>query len=153
MQIIEVDIAEFFADAQHLAALGRLAEENRAEVESALSERVALDIEMYAHLQAQGLLLAMAALDDEGALVGYACALIAPNLHYGFLMAVNDAVFVSRSCRSRGYGLRLMREVQRVAKERGARLMVWQAKMDSSLNKVLQRLGYRAEEINYVKEL
>lgn len=153
MQIIEVDIAEFFSDAQHLAALVRLAEENRAEVENHVAKVMSLNLAGYAQLQAQGMLIALVALDDDLHMVGYACALIAPNLHYGYLMAVNDAVFVSKLCRSKGYGLRLIREVQRIAKERGAQMMVWQAKMGSSLNKVLKHLGYKMEEVVYLKEI
>ncbi|MGL4666327.1 MAG: GNAT family N-acetyltransferase, partial [Saezia sp.] len=106
----------------------------------------------YAHLQEKGLLIALVAL-DEGKMVGYACALLAPNLHYGYLMGVNDVVFVRESYRYKGYGLRLMREMEKKVGERGARFMVWQAKLGSSLNKILPRLGYRAEEVNYIKEL
>lgn len=152
MPIVEVNIAAFFEDEANLVAFEKLAEENRAEVEGALAEQVVANLSVYAQLQEKGLLIALGAF-DEGKMVGYACALIAPNLHYGYLMAVNDTVFVSECYRGKGYGLRLMREMERRVKAQGARFMVWQAKIDSSLNKVLPRLGYRAEEVNYIKEL
>jgi len=152
MPIVEIDIAEYFADEAKREAFLRLTEENREEVEGRLAEKVGANLDVYAQLQEKGLLIFLGVF-DEGEMVGYGCALLSPNLHYGYLMAVNDVVFVSAGYRKKGYGLQLMREMEKKVKEQGARFMIWQAKMGSSLNKVLPRLGYRAEEINYIKEL
>lgn len=152
MAIREIEIRSYFSNEENLAAFDVLVEVNRAEVEGHFASKVDANLAVYADLQDSGVMVFLGAFDGD-ALVGYAGAFFAPNLHYGYLMAVNDAIFVLPEYRKKGYGIRLIREMERVAKDRGAKFMVWQAKMDSPLNKVLPRLGCRAEEINYVKEL
>lgn len=153
MAVREVNIGLLLKCPDRLAELEALMEANRVEVEGHLAQEVRPDWGAYVALQEQGALIALGAFDAEDALVGYACALLAPSLHYGYVMAMNDVIFVLPECRKQGYGVRLMRAVEREAKARGARVMAWQAKLGSGLGDVLLRRGFRAEEVTYTKGL
>ena len=92
---------------------------------------------------------------DGDEVVGYAVSIIAPShLHYADLCYVsNDALFVKKSHRGGSTGLRLMRETERIAKERGAKLVLWHAKEGTRLDALLTRLGYGVQDIIFSKEL
>lgn len=108
---------------------------------------------VYEALEASGKLLSLGAfVGDE--LVGYSATLVVPHLHYGDLIyANNDVLFLAARHRHSSLGLRLIRETERQAKLRGARLMCWHAKPGSALDALLARKGYAVQDIIYSKEL
>lgn len=110
-------------------------------------------LERYRSLENAGAVLGLVAYVDDQ-VVGYSVSLILPHLHYADLLcAHNDALFVAKEYRATPLGLKLIRETERAAKERGAHMIMWHAKEDTALSKILPRLGCRVQEINYTKEL
>lgn len=111
--------------------------------------------ERYAMLDDCGALLTVGAfLDDE--IVGYSVNIIDRNLHYqGLLVSQNDILFVRRDLRGR-LGLQLMRETERLAKERAGDtpiMAIWHAKPSTELDAILPRLAYKVQDIAYSKVL
>lgn len=90
----------------------------------------------------------------EDRFVGGLGAVICPDLNNGQLMAVETFWYVQPQ--HRGRGLRLLREFEKWAKERGARrvAMLHLLKLHpAEMNTLYKRLGYRPVEVNYIKEL
>lgn len=111
------------------------------------------DIERYRQLEEAGMLIALFAYDGD-AIVGYAATFVLTHMHYSDLtLAMNDVLFVGKAHRAGRTGLQLIRETERIAKERGAQLMVWHAKANTQLEQILPRIGYGVQEIMLSKEL
>jgi len=111
------------------------------------------DIETYLKLQANGSLLALGAFNDDE-LVGYSINIIVRNLHYAdVMMCQSDVIFVRDDKRQGSTGLRLIRETERLARARGADVMLWHAKPKTNLADVLQRLEYGIQDIVYMRAL
>ncbi|HCE08099.1 MAG TPA: hypothetical protein DEQ40_05770 [Oxalobacteraceae bacterium] len=109
--------------------------------------------ERYAQLEAAGILFALVAYDEDR-IIGYSVNFLHHNLHYSaLLMAQNDLLFVAKAHRTGRTGLRLMQETERVAAEHGAKMMLWHAKPDTPLHKILPRLSYGVQDIIFSKEL
>ena len=101
--------------------------------------------------QMDGLLL-LAAFQD-GALVGYAVTFLVTHMHAcESLYGQNDVLFVDKGHRGKGVGLRLVRETERLAVSRGARMVTWGARKGSELAGLLPKVGYRATELLFTKE-
>jgi GNAT superfamily N-acetyltransferase len=112
------------------------------------------DRERYAWLDANDGLLCLWALDPDGEIVGYSVNFLGPHIHYADLRVCNnDVLFLREDLRPSSLGLRLIRETERAAKARGARLMLWHAKQGTSLDKIMQRLRYGVQDIIYSKEI
>jgi predicted GNAT superfamily acetyltransferase len=114
---------------------------------------VAPNWDAYHALEQCGALLALVAyLGDE--IVGYSVNFIGPHMHDAALRyAHNDALYVKPEHRGGRMGLKLMRETELFVRERGARMMMWHAKPDTALEKILPRMGYGVEEIMFCKEI
>lgn len=109
----------------------------------------------YGQLAVAGVLLAIAAWEGPR-MVGYSANVITNHLHYRDLVVCqNDVLFVAQSHRKSSVGLRLMRETERLAAERGAKLVLWHAKPETTLDRMLGRegSGYSVQDIIYAKEL
>lgn len=114
---------------------------------------VAPHLDAYRALEQSGALLALVAY-REVEIVGYSINFIGPHMHYSGLRYVqNDALYVKPQHRGGWLGLRLMRETERLAKEQGARLMMWHAKPGTTLEKMMRRLDYGIQDIVYSKEI
>lgn len=111
------------------------------------------DVERYKALEENNLLFTLLAyLDDE--IVGYSVNFIMNNLHYRDLVyAQNDLLFLDAAHRQGGLGLRLIRETEKVAKEKGAQMIIWHAKEKTALELLMPRLGYGIQDIMFSKEL
>lgn len=111
------------------------------------------NIERYRQIEESGMLLALFAYDGNE-IIGYSATFLSNHLHYvDLLTAMNDVLFVRKSHRSGRTGLQLIRETERIAKERGAQLMIWHAKQHTQLEQILPRIGYGVQEIMLSKEL
>ena len=112
------------------------------------------DRERYAQLQEQGALLTLAVLDPDGEIVGYSVNFFGPHIHYADLIVCNnDLLFLREDLRPSRIGLQLLKETERAATARGARLMLWHAKENTALAKIMPRMGYGVQDIIFSKQL
>ena len=114
---------------------------------------LAPDKERYFALEDAGQLVTLIAwAGDE--IVGYSCNILSPHLHYKNLMCgYNDVIFVAKEYRNSPLGIKLIKHTEAVLKKYGAKLMLWHAKKDSALDKILPRMKCNIQEIIYSKEL
>lgn len=111
------------------------------------------DLPRYTAMEAAGCLLSLVAYDDDE-VVGYSVNIISPHLHYADLIcAHNDVLFVAKPKRESALGMKLIRDTERACKARGAHLMLWHAKENTTLSRILPRMGCNTQEIIYSKEL
>ncbi len=131
-----------------LANAGALFSEHWEEI--ALNKEVMVlkpDEAKYRAAEANGMLLILGAFEGTE-VVGYSVNIVTNHLHYADLTTCsNDLLFVTEGKRNGRLGLQLIRETEKVAKERGARLMLWHAKLGTPLEKMMPRLGYGVQDI------
>jgi GNAT superfamily N-acetyltransferase len=112
-------------------------------------------VERYEALEKLGLLIGLFAYDEDE-LVGYCVSIVNHgHLHYRDLITVsNDVLFVQPEYRGAArVGYRLMRETERLAKDRGAHLVLWHAKEHTALASMLPRMGYEVQDIVYSRRV
>lgn len=113
---------------------------------------LAPDWARYEALDDAGVLLFLTA-RKEGRLVGYSCNIVGTHLHYRHLtVASNDVLYLAPGARGT-LGLRLIRRTEEEAERAGAKLMLWHAKPDSTLDRLLQAKGYGVQDIIYTRPL
>jgi predicted GNAT superfamily acetyltransferase len=131
-----------------LANAGELFSEHWEEV--ALNKQVMVlkpDEQRYRAVETQGMSLIIGAFED-GKIVGYSVNIVTTHSHYADLVICNnDLLFVTESKRSGRLGVRLIKETERLAKERGVQLMLWHAKPNTALERIMPRLGYGIQDI------
>lgn len=111
------------------------------------------DHETYRKVEREGNLLILCAYRN-GSVVGYSCSFIYPHMHYSDLsVCSNDVLFVHKDHRNSPVGLQLIRKTEKVGSARGARLMLWHAKPETPLDKIMQRMRYGVQDIIYSKEI
>lgn len=109
--------------------------------------------ESYQALEAVDQLLTLGMFEGDE-LVGYSVNVIAQNLHYADVrVCQNDLLFLRADLRNGRNGLALLGETVQRAHERGCSLMLWHAKPDTALAKMLPKLGYQVQDVVYSKEL
>ena len=107
----------------------------------------------YLHLEAAGQFFALAAFDDDK-LVGYSGNFIGAHIHYADLTYCNnDVLFVAKEHRQSPLGLRLIRETEREAQRRGARMVLWHGKPNTPLANILPKMHYAMQDIIYSREM
>jgi len=107
----------------------------------------------YRALENTRALLALAAYRGDE-IVGYATAFIGQHLHCTHLCyALCDALYLKPVHRKGRLGVWLLQEMERLARSRGAALMMCHALPDTRLSRLLPRLGYGMEEIVFSKEI
>src|SRR5208283_3886472 len=92
--------------------------------------------------------------DENDELHGSLGYLIAPDIHTGNLIAVETYWYVDP--KHRGHGIKLVKEFERIARERGCKYTAMIHMMDSypvELEKVYEHMNYRLIEKHYLKEL
>lgn len=110
-------------------------------------------LDKYYQLEANGMLLIIGAYVD-GELVGYSVNFLSQHLHYADLWTcMNDIVFVDKAARKSGVGAALIRHTEELAKERGAQMMLWHVKENTSMAALLPNLGYGVQDIVLSKGL
>lgn len=104
------------------------------------------DWEKYQRLTDEGTMFSLV-LRRKGVPVGYSANILGPHLHYKDLtVAINDVLYITPEYRSVA-ALRLMAKTKAVAFKRGARAMLWHAKPDTSLSKLLRRIARLQDEV------
>ena len=91
---------------------------------------------------------------DGDQVVGYSVMLIGPHHHYAdLIVANNDVLFLHKDYRNGSTGLRLINESERLAKEYGAKLVLFHAKQGTSLEHIMPKIGYGVQDIVFSKEV
>lgn len=135
------------ADAAQVLAL---AADNRLEAEAHMPT-LDVDVALYAQLEDAGALATVGAFDD-GVMVGYAVAVLAPHLHYGGLCAQHVTLYIAPANRTPRLSLRLMDALADVCRGKGAKMMTWHAKPDSAFARLLAK-RLPLEDLVYLQEL
>jgi predicted GNAT superfamily acetyltransferase len=137
-----------------LANASQLFSEHWEEV--ALNKQVMVlkpDEHKYRSLEANNMLLILGAFEGDQ-VVGYSVNVVMNHAHYADLVVCNnDLLFVTEGKRNGRLGVQLIRETEKVAKERGARLMLWHAKPSTPLEKIMPRLGYGVQDIIFSTQI
>lgn len=145
---------EFFTPDQYQEELQPLWEEHREEL-TTNKELMQLkpDMPKYQALHESGQLFSFV-LKKNGEVVGYSINFLLHNMHYAdVLMMQNDLLFLSKDHRTGRAGLILMETTLELARQLGAHMMVWHAKPDTALDKILKRRNVKVQDIVYTQEL
>lgn len=148
-----LDIHESTLD-ELLANASNLFEEHRLETAGYPDiMRVDPDVALYKEIETAGGLMIISAWDD-GELVGYSVNVVHKHPHHKrTVVCANDMLFVTMSYRKKGIGLKLIRGTKRYAQERGAQMVLWHARPESALAKLLSKTGSLAHEIVFSERL
>lgn len=107
----------------------------------------------YYKVEDSGMLLVIGAYSDEH-LVGYSVNFITQHMHYADLWTcMNDIIYVDRAARKSGIGAALIKHTEQEAKARGAQMMLWHVKENTSMAALLPNLGYGVQDIVLSKGL
>ena len=108
---------------------------------------------LYEALDRTGWLFVYIAMQDN-VCIGYSMNVMMHHLHYADLrIAQNDILFVKKEFRGGRLGLRLLKATEDHARSEGCKLMLWHAKENTALAKLLPKLKYGVQEIMYSKEI
>ena len=108
---------------------------------------------MYEAVDRNGWLFIYLAMQDN-VCIGYSMNIIMHHFHYADLRVTqNDVLFVKKEFRGGRLGLKLIKVTEDHAKSEGCKLMLWHAKENTALDKLLPKLKYGVQEIMYSKEI
>ena len=111
------------------------------------------DILKYQRLFNLGALHSLIALEGTE-VVGYSINIMDNSLHYMDVKFFNnDVLFLTKAHRKGRTGIKLIKATEELAKEVGADMMLWHAKPDTNLDKLLTRWKYKTQDVIYSKEL
>ena len=109
--------------------------------------------QLYEQMNATGWLFIYIAMQDD-VCIGYSMNIMMHHLHYADLrIAQNDVLFVKKELRGGRLGLRLLKATEDHARSEGCKLMLWHAKENTALDKLLPKLKYGVQEIMFSKEI
>lgn len=115
--------------------------------------QVSAQWEIYKTMADAGALHPFAVFDGDSVLSGFMLLIISVLPHYGLPIAVSESFFIAESIRKTGVGLRLLREAERFAVERGAVGMLVSSPVGGRLASVLPRSGYKATNEVFFRRL
>lgn len=118
--------------------------------------KLAPDVDRYRAIEEAGQGVSVVARDGDR-VVGYSVNFVAPHLHYcEVVVGVNDVLWTSPDYRAR-IGAQLMDETKAACRRRGARLLCWHAKPDTTLDRLMRiavrRQRARVQDTIYTEEL
>lgn len=108
--------------------------------------------EGYGALEACGL-MSVAGAYVGGELAGFCTVLVSVIPHYGATAATTESVFVGKAHRGTGVGLQLVREAERIARDRGAVALFASAPVGGSMERLMPALGYRPTSTVFFRSL
>ena len=131
-----------------------LLKEDWEEIEHQKSRRpLKPDWEAYANLELAGVLKIFTA-RDGGQLVGYVSCFLLPDIHScGILSANFEILFVTASHRNSSVGIKLMKFAEKCVRQDGAEFCFVTTTQQNSASKMMKRLGYKAIETKFEKDL
>ncbi|OXI24362.1 GNAT family N-acetyltransferase [Burkholderia sp. AU15512] len=104
------------------------------------------DIDQYLYLSDHQSLIAFTLRDDEGALHGYALAILYRSLHLKTELCGNVDTFFVQPDHRRSMP-RLMSKIEDTLRERGVSIIGWPVTMTGGLFEILKRRGYIADDV------
>lgn len=108
---------------------------------------------LYKALEDCGALVCLAAFDEDE-IVGYVTGTISGHIFNDSIkVCATDALFVKHTHRDGTIPGRLILETERLAKSKGARLMIWQTRAGTGLATTLMKRGYRESDLAVMKEI
>lgn len=108
---------------------------------------------VYEKAEQEGSFFALGAYDGKE-LVGYSGSFLFMHLHYADLaVCQNDLLYVKNEYRNSSVGLKLIKKTEQSAIEKGARFMLWHVKPETTMHKLMPKLGGAVQDIIYSKEL
>lgn len=111
------------------------------------------DIAKYKAFEDAGNLFTLGLYDEEK-IVGYSVNIITHNIHYSDLRCVhNDILFVHPDYRRGSWGLKLIKATENMAKEKGAKLILFHGKEKTPFAALMPKLDYGVQDIMFSKEL
>jgi GNAT superfamily N-acetyltransferase len=115
-------------------------------------DRKPLDVDLAFYRQgAEAGTVSFIALRDEGRLVGYFVAFVAPCPHYRVLTATMDIFYVHPSVRGRFGGLRLFRAAEREFRRLGVKQWFVGEKLHKPAGRLFRAVGFKPIEIYHSK--
>lgn len=110
------------------------------------------NVRLYAEAHRSGAMICLVA-EDEGKIVGYTTGILSPHLYNPEIrVCACDAVYVRPEKRGFWSG-KLVLEMERVAKERGATHVLWMTNASTKLHAIFERHGYAPADISMMKRL
>lgn len=148
------EIREFQGVAEAMVANAALARAHHDELAAAFHGfPFDPDLERYQRLEQAGLLVLIGAFDD-GQLVGYSINSVSPNLDYQTVLCSHcHLLYLAPPYREGRNGLALMDATRAALMARGAKFVMWYAKPDTSLDKLLAHRAVNLHEKMYSEVL
>ena len=140
--------------ADKVQELWPLLERHREELATDKARMIlAPDVDRYTAMEAAGVMFAIVA-RDNGRAVGYSVNFVSQHLHYcAMRYAQNDVLYLDPEYRSGSLGQRLIDATEEAARDRECDMIIWHAKPNTALDRILPRRGYRVQDIMYSKGL
>jgi GNAT superfamily N-acetyltransferase len=110
------------------------------------------DFDAYRRMEDAGLLRVFTARLD-GELIGYAVFFTVRNLHYSYLQAHQDLLFLAPEHRNGRIGFCLLKYSDEVLQQEGVRVISHHVKVAHDFGPLLRRLGYELIEHNWFKQV
>lgn len=90
---------------------------------------------------------------EQGVALGFATIILANIPHYNRVMATTESVFVGGQYRKKGVGLKLIKAMERLAKDEGAVALFLTAPVGSRLAQLAPAIGYDKTNEVFTKPL
>jgi hypothetical protein len=147
-------IIEKFLFSDKVEEIRELAKPHWEEVASMKGKRnLDIDEDFFLKTEQNGQLLCLG-LFIEGKLIGYSVNILARDTHdKSKLICNNDALFILKEHRNGRGGVLVIKETEKEAKALGAFAVIWHAKPNSPLDKLLERMEYGIKDFLYMKEI
>ena len=105
----------------------------------------------YRQLSDMGMLNIVSARNEDGDMVGYCSDFIIRHMHYAFVMASNDAIYLLPE--HRGVGGKLIKFVEKCLTDKGVRFYSIAIKPQIDFSPIVKRMGYKLMESHYYRRL
>lgn len=111
------------------------------------------DIKKYKSLEDSGQLITLALYDGDK-IVGYSVTLLVNALHYADLpVAQNDIIYIRKDLRKGLWGIKLIKETEKLAASRGAKFITFHGKEKTAFSELMPKIGYGVQDIIFSREL
>lgn len=108
------------------------------------------NFELYMKLDSSGALRVFTARSEEGLLLGYACFLVHPHLHFkNSLQAFHDLIFIEKP--ARGHGSKFIKYCDDMLKEEGVEVISYGVSLKHDWGLILKRMGYESIDTVYAR--
>ena len=110
----------------------------------------------YKQMEDANALFTLAILDEHDKIVGYSVNILTHALHYSDLkICMNDILFLRKDLRKGSWGIKLIKETERLAKIRlgNPAMIMFHGKQNTAFSELMPRIGYAVQDIIFSKEL